>query len=87
MDERQGLSEASGIGRGGDATHDLAIDGEFGAVVHHVVVVGDDAVELHLLLAFEFEESPLAAKSPLRRDTAQPKSTSQGVFSSVASAP
>ncbi len=65
MDKRQGFSEASGIGRRGDVADDLAIDGEIGAVINHVVVGGDDAAELHLFLALKIEESLLAAKISL----------------------
>ncbi len=43
MGERQGFSETPGLSRRGDMAHGLALDGEFGAVFHHIAVVGNDA--------------------------------------------
>ncbi len=65
MDQRQGLSQAPGIGRCRHMAHHLAIYGELGAAVHLAVVVRNNAEELDLLLAFEFEERFFAAKISL----------------------
>jgi hypothetical protein len=47
----QGFAETPRISRCGDVPHGLSIDTELGTVLDDAIVIGDDAEELHLLLA------------------------------------